>query len=434
MPKRFQKEIIRPGSYKLPDGRSVDVTPERIHHWATTHQKMVQGGLLVPAPYHHDEAALPVRDRAAFSDADASRNGGFWDRLWVDDETGSLMGELEAATDADAEAIGAKVKGVSLLARPWHEGGVDWTDAITHVALTNKPVAHGTSEFVALSLDGFAADTGDMNNTDPNTDGQMPKRTGGSSLESCLAVLASYGLALPDDTTEETLVERICAAGTAVSSYKQMQEGDSVTTPPKGSQTQPPSPVAMSQELELAVSLLNGAKVTDPTTSQPFTVESLKQAAAKKATEARVALSAEDQALVAFARDQVRDAYGKRLEALVKTGRVTPKMAKDVGLPMLQNLHVAFSADGKPVENELDRVLKAWEAIPAGSVLTGNSPTGYARQTSYRDQPFSLDLSAPNVDVQELPEEAHQRDPNSPLSEDEADKIAEEQLKMAGIL
>lgn len=429
--KRFKKKIIKPGVYELPDGTRVPITPERINNWASTHQKMIAAGLHVPAPYFHDEKAVPVRDRQSPTDKDASKNGGFWSRLYVEKD-GTLCGEIEAATEDDAKSIGTRVKGVSLLAQPWKEGDVDWGDAITHIALTNKPVAKTDDQFLALSLDAFSSeDYGDLNDPDPDSPGSKS----GATLDTALKILATLGMELPTDTTPENLIERIVAAGTAVLSYKKSMGGDSVTQQPKGSRTQPPSPVAMSHELELAVSLLGGANVVDPSTKQPFTIDGLKAAAAAKKNEAHVSLSAEDQALVNFSRDQVRKSYAARLEACVNQGKITPKMAKDLGIPLLENMRVAFAADGQQIPTEIDTILTAWEAIPAGSVLTGNSPTGYERQrvtAKQTPQGFSLDLSGPTVNIEEPPTDY--TDPNQPLTDAEADEVLKQTEAMVGPL
>lgn len=151
---------------------------------------------------------------------------------------------------------------------------------------------------------------------------------------------------------------------------------------------------------------------------------------------AALALSQEDQAAINWARQTTRLSYQARVENCVKAGKITPKLAREQGQPLLDKLSIAFSAEGQLVKGPLDLVLEAWEAIPAGAVLTGQSPSSAARTTKgalLSGEAFSLaaglqevpgpDFGAPTVLGQQ---------PDETISPDEADAFVDEQLKQAG--
>lgn len=294
-------------------------------------------GLHIPAPYFHDPEAVPIRTELSAEVANAKNNAGFWDRLWVA-EDGWLMGEITVPLEEDAHRIGTTITGASVYVPPnWSEGGTTWADAITHIALTNKPVITDQAEFqtaLALALD----EAGEYTETSNS------ENSSSTSIECVLSILSELGLELPDDTTDVNLMERLCIAGTAVLSHKKQtaKEGASVNEMPKGSKTQKPSPVVMAAETTSVITQL----------------------------------SAELQSLVLGAEKKYRSDYLSRLTKLVERRAVSPANSKKFAEPLVDKITLAFSSDGEKLPNELDAILSAWEDLPDDACLNVLSMSG----------------------------------------------------------
>lgn len=439
----FRKRIVRPGTYTVrrKDGTTArhHVGPKRFSKWIENFNSMRQAGLEVPAPWHHEPKAQPVRLDATPSDLDAYNNGGFWKRLWVDQKDNSLWGEVDVPRAEDADRFNKTVNDVSLLAKPeWLDGtGRKYEDALTHIALVTHPVDKDSEGFVpadnaiALSLqDLYFADEPVPKDTETG----MEVSAATASVKDVIRMLQEppCNLRLPDDTNSENFLERISTALVAVQGA---QEGDeetdngSIKEPSKKAKEQP-GPVAMAQPLELALSLLSDAQVTNPRTNKPYTAAELTELA-KQDDQPKVTLqlSSQDQAAVDWARKVQTDSYKSRIEKCVREGRILPAQANEfAGMLDKGEIAFAFGDDGKPLPSVLDTVLKSWEAIPAGSVLTGNSPTAAARDAKgqvFGEAAFSL-ASAARM-------EEPDSDPGAPMTDEEVDKVVDQQFTAAGL-
>lgn len=433
MGRRFRKKIIAPGIYN-----GIEVTAERIKHWGKQAAKMLQKGLLTPCPYYHDKEVKPVR-KPVPEDENTKINAGFWDKIWVD-KSNVLWGEVEAAHDEGAQAIGKSARQCSLAAMPkWEEGGEQWEDVITHIALTNKAKAPTGDEFVpvvamseltpfsvfSLSMlddeQEFGVGGGELDKDPPAEDDDGAASAG---LDSLLPQLAKFGIALPRDTDETNFIERLTTALTALNSQKKEQEGDDLTKQPPGSKTQKPSPIAMSHELQFAADLLKEAGLKNPDTNEPYTVEAIKEKAESKQKKAYVSMSLADQAKVGWAEQESINVLKKRIDACVHDGQITPAYAKKHATPGLEAFSIEFDDNQQRIVQPIERLLEAWEALPKNNV------TGQARETL---EAFSIDLTgkpdAPLV-VHQPPEDAGPY----PAAHDYVDMSAEDALKVAQAL
>lgn len=419
----FTKRIIRPGTYTVPraDGTRarVHIGPQRISKWLSTFDAMKKVGLGIPAPWRHEEKALPVRLDGDQKDTNAFNNAGFWKRLWVDDKDGSLYGEVDVPREEDADRLGKTVVDVSLLAKPkWVDGsGNEYDDALTHIALVTHPVAKdhdnfrpspSESEAIACSLcdllmaeDVTPAPSGGAGNASIG-DGV---KASSATVKDALTMLSKMDppITLPEDTNSQNFLERLVTALNALSAAAaagdEEDKNTSISEPPSGSKEKP-GPIAMANEPK----------------------EPLK-------------LSAEDQAAINWARKTSSVAYQSRIEACVKQGKITPKLAKETALPLLKDLQLSFDAEGQPVKTPLDMVLEAWEAIPANSVLTGRSPRS-ARATKgsvFTSEAFSLTAGMEEIGNAQLDDESDPTEEKFALTEEEADKIVDEQFKASGV-
>lgn len=397
-------EIIRPGVYTDAGGRQHTITKSRIEHWKQNFDAMKDDGLLIPAPYRHDESS-PVRKKSDIQDQDGSNNAGFWETLWIAPEDNSLWGEVEPATDEDAKNLGTRVKGVSLLApTEWIEGEKKWQDAITHIALTNKPVAKSRRDFeestpgIALSLSSYTSDLPTLQDDDDEDDG--------ATLDTALACLADLGMKLPDDTTDANIVERIAIAGLAIKNAPQPEEtepqkkesGGTTTKPPQGSRVQKPSPVAMSTHDEVKFAL-EVAGQDNPATEKPWTPAEIKAEIAKRSVPDPVALSAELDQWKAGARESVKAQVKSHFESAVSKRPELGKWAKETVEPLMNadNFDVRMSADGTfepPLH--VKQLMDAVDNLPPNPMVS--RPTSYVDPTNgEQDTRFSFDFDEKKV-------------------------------------
>lgn len=349
---KFHKQIVR--AREVPE-KGITITEDRLKHWQATAELMGEKGLRIPAPFFHDPNAVPVNLELSKEVADSKNNAGFWSKLWLADD-GWLMGELEVPRAEDAEKIGTTIKGASLYAPPkWEEGGESWEDAITHIALTNKPVIHEGADFetaLSLSLD-------DAGGYDAASDEGDSDKNSSTNLESALKVLSELGLELPDDTTDQNFLQRVCIAGTAVLSHqkKNKKDGEGVTQMPQGAKVKKPSPIAM-------------------------------------ATETTTALSVEQ----LFFNNQVaskRKEYRDRCEKLIKRKAIAPADVKKFMDTKIDAVPIALSTEGEIMPNEVDAILEVWERLPDNAALNALAMSGEGTETH---DPPQTRLSTEQVD------------------------------------
>lgn len=269
----FRKRIIRPGKFlvKVPgtNQRKVkEFDKDYIREAYLTNTKMLEEGMLIPAPYGHSDGnkLIPVPllsdpdSPEKFLDAtskkasrwDHAMNSGFWKRFDFDEKTGELFGVLEADGDENdpnshAGRIGKTFRSVSpFILDEWVDGfGNTRPKAILHVAITNRPVdgtqpnfiQEGSNPLTALAMsfcdDDFLGAAGSMMGDDEsnddekkpkksesNDDSSTPQEKSDISVEnSCnnagysakiMEVLGSkLGLVLPEDTSDQNILERL---------------------------------------------------------------------------------------------------------------------------------------------------------------------------------------------------------------------------------
>lgn len=403
MPK-FTKKIMPPGTYRV-NGQEVFVSPERLQKWADNHNRMVSAGLRIPAPWRHDSQSVPFRAKADDTDIDASNNAGWWEKVWI--ENGTLYGTVDIPRDEDASRVGTTVTEVSpLITSNFSDNETTYDEAMTHIALVTHPVVKGQENFkpiaasVAFSAEDFLSKT-PTPTAKPDLPFSLPEKTAGAetlpggkvmatgaSIAKALPILAKIGLKLPDDTNEANFAERVIVASLALSAASG-ESDDSEEDPPTGSEEKP-SPIAMSEETKL--------------------------------TEGQ-------QGQLAFAKQIIIRQYGERIKACLEKGQITPQQVEQIK-PLCADVTLEFSSEGQIKPNALDVILKTWEAIPAGTILTGRTSTGLqkAKAAKTDSNAFQFSLGDVNFDYQDqpLPEGSHE------LSLEEIDAIIDGQFKAAG--
>lgn len=382
VPKTFVKEVISPGVYwpRDKDGKPYrrEVTAEDIQKWHDETKRAISNGNQIPMPYVHDPKAIPFLQNQP--KPGSFQNGGYVKDLRIR-EDGMLEAIVEAATVQDAKKFGTSSRQVSFWEQPWVDGhGNKYEHAWRHLAVTNHPVnlkqknfepVAMPSEGLALSLwmaiepDQYGQDIGN-----PDAEQQNP-------LESVLEKLAKFGLALPDTTCDQNLVQNLDAALTAVLSYREQREGEGderLEQPPEGAKRQQPAPLAMATDKELQFALDTvRATPNNPATSKPWTADELKAGyQAHQATQPTLEFSTEQKSQLAAIQKQAKLRLGDRIQALIASKRITLEYANTELAPLLNATDLKFSTEGDVLENTpLHTILNALEKAAPGAAMHG---------------------------------------------------------------
>ncbi len=140
------------------------------------------------------------------------------------------------------------------------------------------------------------------------------------NVDEILDMLEEYNIRLPDDTTDENLIERLRTALHTAIAHKEDTEPPALPSEPEA----PPVP-----EEAMAMSL----------------------------------------AAVRAIGDQHRDKLSQRLQKLLDTGRCTPDERSKYGAG-IGTVKLSLTANGRPVRSELEKWIASREAVPAGSCWT----------------------------------------------------------------
>lgn len=144
---KFWKDIIAPGVQVLPDGSLLKVTESDVAHWRDTMARMKEKGIKIPVPWEHPDRSDPLGKPMSRNEM-RSRNRELakLNAGWVDDFRIGDDGSLEVCMDIPMEDDAKRLEQVGGYVSPAiSKGFIDsrgdvWENAITHVALTSKPV------------------------------------------------------------------------------------------------------------------------------------------------------------------------------------------------------------------------------------------------------------------------------------------------------
>lgn len=239
----FRKAILKVGTYQSPDGE-VQVTPERLQHWAKTFDTMRSRQLGIPAGWDHSddpEQTVPVDFSTGRGRRSAKDVAGTLKAFHVSEDGNSAEIELELG-DSAAEKARDNFLGVSPIIYPkWRDGrGREYDDAITHIDLVTHPVDDSQGEFVEvsgeelpiaagirMSLDGGKFAMYRMGDEPPT---EKPEDGGGTTeenpdlpdygkpgedekqFEAIIAHLEQKGIVLPSDTDKTNFFDRLLTA------------------------------------------------------------------------------------------------------------------------------------------------------------------------------------------------------------------------------
>ena len=252
---KFTKDVLYPGTYRLPDGRKVTYTPADVRHLSKRLADMTAAGLQIPLCWDHQHEAKPVQMGADRSDRH-KWNLGFAEAARLTPE-GYLETGLDVPLDEDAKRLPA-VRYVSPeITTDYVDGsGRKWPGlSITHVAVTSRPVQFKQNPFKPVQL-GYPPDAvwlslGDMAMAESDKAGDKSGDKGGSGgpdIKKILTLLASKGVPLPDDTTSDNFMDRLHVALVATGATEDGGSDTEIETESDDTNVAPPPPVTMSMD------------------------------------------------------------------------------------------------------------------------------------------------------------------------------------------
>jgi hypothetical protein len=168
-----------------------------------------------------------------------------------------------------------------------------------------------------------------------------------------LKALRKLGLDLPEDTTAENFAERVIVAVRAILATEQQgapsnPNQGTTRTPPQGS-TEQTSSVAMGTQ----------PMANDPMFAQTPGVDT-------------------NNPLYKHAQLQAREGYIRRVNSLIRSGRVKSEFANEKLQPMITGFQLSLTDEGASIPGPLDQILEVLEQVPGYSALTGQDATrGY---------------------------------------------------------
>jgi hypothetical protein len=190
--RRYRKDLIRVGDFYhsgLDLSFSVDLA--RLNGWAETFEKMRANGVRVPIPAGHTD--------------NPEANRGYVEDIYVEGGTLYMVAEL---IGDDALALADRAE-VSVLIEPlFTDGkGVEYRDAITHVAIVTNPVIPAQGRFIPIAASRSAT---------VNARAFALAEQGGTKMEAMKRVAEALGVSVAEGMDEAGLVEAVLAAVAAM--------------------------------------------------------------------------------------------------------------------------------------------------------------------------------------------------------------------------
>jgi len=411
----YKKSILRVGTYHSPDG-TVQVTPERLQHWARMHRKLRRNRQVVPIDWDHADdptTAIPMSASAFRQKKRSAKNtvGHLRDfRVAKDGKSAQIVLDIHrknAAEAADANSVFVS----PVIFERWNDGaGNKYEDVITHVDFVNHPVDASQGLFsptetgsVALALR-FGLDRGrpkvyrlelDVEDEEEDDDdliveeddvadedagGELPDflMEGGEDEEPGTDdfmpedediiemgdedVLAGQEA---DDELAEQIRSDLIAAGIAapegvdpILDAKQFL-GQLCAALRQKAMDDKGGEEGLGDEMDIMPEEGGGELME---TSPEFAAMSLRLKRAEQRS------SAAEQRLIRMARNQKTEA----LKGLLKTGRITANEF-NTQCAALRTVKMSLGPDGEPKRTDLDAFIQARKAVPAGAMWPHNS-------------------------------------------------------------
>jgi hypothetical protein len=337
-----QKDIFRPGEYRLPDGREVKFTAADVRQAHKNGLAMLRNRFAIPAIYEHDEHATPVQLSGS---ADPN-----WPESFARKAVGHVTG-FSLREEGGVPVLWASHEMSDEDAKQWAKArfasprlDVNASDSkgnrypgysVQHVAITPRPI-QVEQRPVQLSTTAYTApiylSMEYLKMADENDD-KGGSDTGGGEFKRIRDALAKLGHAMPDSVTDwaglATGLEVLAASGSG--DMDDMDDMDDQDGDGTGETTAAAPPIMMSAQQQ---------KVHDRL------------------------VNAERRSLATRAETATRK--------LVSRGLLTADQANKFNAKF-SSINLSFASDGSVKRNELVAQLETYEQLAANAKRTGNS-------------------------------------------------------------
>lgn len=367
------KEIIPEGDFLV--SSSLGRKPEsfsaaRLNKLAAIANKMIEGGLKIPAPFDHNKDAVPIKKND--KPASSFQNAGYWEHWFVatNDEGKPVLkaaadlpgSELEPDTPYYKALNSAKEVSVNIRDEYIDGLGRKWNDAIMHAALVNHAVVPGQKGF-EVPDDSYVINMSMLEDGDDSTFsiiGQI--RT---------AMQEAFNVTLPESADLKLFLRDLLTASLNFKNNRTNTDYE-------------PVPIYMSTgdndvlTKEQAESIVASGAI-NPTTKNKYTMEDLGfKPAPPPAPPVDVNLAAVlkdkddklERALAltkALANKLAADtqaAIQRRIDALVQKGVITKEYADQALVPKVSFSMSIDSTTGNIADHQLELALSTLEALP----------------------------------------------------------------------
>lgn len=343
----LRKSVLSVGKHHSPDG-VVDVTPQRLQHFANVFGRMKDKGLTVPVDWDH---ATDVKQAQPLSLGDykkqrsAKNTVGKLDHVALSPDGNSLSITLDVEDKTAAAKAAANTVYISpVIFDKWTDGdGETFNDCFTHVDIVNWPVDHKQTPFETVTNTPPAIACAIRMGLSAPAWGKGAKRMATETEEPEVKeeaetpeVPETPDLGLPENNSIQKLVGLLSEFGITL---------DPATTPDN-----------LPQHLEVAIRALLGAKAAEePAPEAPAEDDDL-----------GLPRDPQFQAMSLLAKSQRDERIKTQLNSLLESGRITPVEFREQS-NACGALRLSLDKAGKPVVTDVEKFVKSREAIPSGT-------------------------------------------------------------------
>ena len=347
----LRKSVLSVGTHRSPDG-VVNVTPQRLQHFANVFGRMKDKGLTIPVDWDHAtdvSKAVPLSMGDYRKQRSAKNTVGKLDHVALSPDGQSLSITLDVEDKAAAEKAAANTVYISpVIFEKWTDGdGETFNDCFTHVDIVNWPVDHKQTPFETVNNQAPAIACAIRMGLSAPAWGKGAKR------------MATE----PDDKPEEETEEAPPAESTETPPEEAVPEANSIQKlvgllAEFGITLDPATtPENLPQHLEVAIRALLGAK-PDEAEAMPESEEAEPDLGLPK--------DPQFQAMSLLCKQQRDERISAQLKGLLDSGRITPiefrEQSNAVGA-----LRLSLDKEGKPRVTDVEKFVKSREAIPSGT-------------------------------------------------------------------
>lgn len=392
----LKKDALKPGLFRKGENRYL-VSEHDIDAIVATVPQIKEAGYRVPIYVEHpstkDRLAFPIKTSNAALVAEVENDPyfhGWLDSVELDENKG-----LHLNMDVD-DGFGSKLAKKGTFVSPqfgrWKDDeGKVWDMALHHVSVVRNPVNKNQSaKFEKTAVDGHLVSGGEstpvqmslleaiesgtevfvfgINDMDgsqpgspnPTTDGNSPAGTNPDEqgIQRVLQALQALGITIAPDSP---LAHDLGALSDMLSSAGRANESASKKALTSASAGNNPN----TQEQAAVIAMSQNTPATPAPAATPAVGQDETRIA--QMSQALLAQDAQIKALVGIASSAKKSGYMSRIDALVKSGRLTPaaseKLKTEVGT-------FQFSMSAPDAETPLDVKLAIYEDLPAGAVLS----------------------------------------------------------------